>query len=114
MLAGNNFERFAAHASGIIVFRLAGGYFHLTEEPQERVRAETDRHRKRLSFVEIFLPVDIAVMARRNIKRQRIAIVHHHAIAAEIDPAFVRIAADGDIERAQVAPAVALVPMRRR
>ena len=39
--------------------------------------------------------------------------MHHDAIAAEIDPAFVEIAADRDIERAQVTAAVALVPMRR-
>ncbi len=114
MRACNNFEWFAAHTACIIVFRLSGRYFHLAEEPQERIRAETDGDWEWLSFVKIFLPVNIAVVPRRDIKRQGVAVMHHDAIAAEIDPAFVEIAADRNIERPQVAPAVTLMPVRRR
>ena len=40
--------------------------------------------------------------------------MHHDSVAAEIDPAFVEIAADRDIEGAQITPAVAFMPMWRR
>src|SRR4030095_14898917 len=97
VFADDYFERLAAHAAGVVIFRLPAGNFDLSEKPQEWIGTETDSDRKWLSCVEIFLPVDIAVMPRRNIKRQGVMIVHHDAITTKIDPAFIRIAADGNI-----------------
>jgi hypothetical protein len=113
VFAEDYFERLAAHAAGVVIFRLPAGNFHLSEKPQEWIGTETDSDRKWLSCVEIFLPVDIAVMPRRNIKRQGVMIVHHDAITTKIDPAFIRIAADGNVEGADVAAAIAFVPKRR-
>jgi len=39
--------------------------------------------------------------------------MNHDAIASQIDPPFVRIAADGNVERAEYTATIALVPMRR-
>ena len=59
---------------------------------QERIVAEADRHGKRLALIEIFLAHDAAVLTGRNVERESIAIVHHDAVATEIDPAFVDVA----------------------
>ena len=50
-----------------------------------------------LPCVEIFLPHDAAMLAGRNVQRQRIAVMHHDAITAEVDPAFFDIACDHKI-----------------
>ena len=50
---------------------------------------------------EIFMPM-------------RVSVVHHNAVATDVDPIFVRIACDHDVAGADIAPAVALVPKRHR
>ena len=79
-----------------------------------RTGDETDRDGKRLSLVEIFLPVDSAVVARGHVERESVAVMDHDAITAQIDPVFVRIPADGNVESPDVSPAIALVPKWNR
>src|SRR5919106_1258313 len=112
MLPDDDLEGLAANSSRIIVFRLSWWNVHLSEKPEQRIRAEADRYGKRLALVKIFLAMKVAVMARRNVQRQGIAVMHHDAVAAKIDPPFIRIAADRNIESADVTTAVALVPER--
>ena len=113
MFTENHFIRLAAHAAGVVVFGLPRRDFHLAKKPKQRIGTEADRDWKGLALVEIFLPMNVAVVAGRNIQSESVAIMNHDPITTEIDPAFVEIAADRDIERAQVAAAVALMPMRR-
>src|SRR5919108_5015166 len=114
MLSDNHFVGFAANTARIIKLRLPGRNLHLTEKPEQRVWTESDGYGKRLSSVEILLPVNVAMMARRHIERERVLVMHHDTVATEIDPTFVGIAADNDIERADVTAAITLVPERRR
>ena len=62
----------------------------------------------------IFVFVHAAVLARRHVQRQTVRPVHHDAIGADVYPAFFRIASNDQIVRADVAPAVELVPARHR
>ena len=64
---------------------------------EQRIIAEADRDRKWLALVEIFLPHDAAMLAGRHVERERIAVMDHDAIAAEVDPTFVEIARDDQI-----------------
>src|SRR5439155_556944 len=54
-----------------------------------------------------------AVLARRDVEAELVLVVDHHAIAAEVDPAVVRIAGDVEAAGADVAAPVVLVPLRR-
>jgi hypothetical protein len=54
--------------------------------------------------------VNVAVVSRRNVKRQGVAVVYHHAVPAQVDPALFGIAADGHIKGANIAAAVPLMP----
>ena len=75
---------------------------------------EADYNRKRLPAVEVFLPVNVAVMTRRNIERQSVAVMDHYPVAPDIHPTFVRVASDRHVGCAQVSTAVGFVPVGNR
>src|SRR5262249_16907691 len=92
VLAENHIDWFAADAAGVVVFGFSPGQTIRRGNQQKRVVAEADRHGARAALVKIFLADDAALFARRDVERERIFVVHHDAVAAEIDPAFVHIA----------------------
>src|SRR6266576_3265192 len=66
------------------------------------------------SPVEIFLPVHAAMFSRRDVHAHGVSIMHHYPVATDVHPVLIRIARDHDVTRANVTPAVALVPKRHR
>ncbi len=58
--------------------------------------------------------MNAAVLARRNIEADGVAVVHHHPVGSEIDPLLFRIPGDVEASGADVAAAVVRVPLRRR
>ena len=78
-------------------------------EEQDGVLAARDQHRARLALGEIFFADQPAVLAGRHPDRHGVAVVHHHAIGAGIDPAVVGIAHDDDVVGADIAATVMLV-----
>src|SRR4030095_11572110 len=81
---------------------------------EQGIDAETTDHRTWLAAIEVLLPMHPAVLARRNIHSHAISIVHHHPIATDVDPTFVRIARDHHMDGADVPATVALMPNRHR
>src|SRR5258708_12785598 len=111
MFTENHFIRLAAHAAGVVVFGLPRRDFHLAKKPKQRIGTEADRDWKGLALVEIFLPMNVAVVTGRNIQSESVAIMNHDPITTEIDPAFVEIAADPDINPAQEPAALPFLPL---
>ena len=70
--------------------------------------------RTRLALGEILVADQPAVLAGRHPDAGGVAVVRHHAIGAEIDPAGVGIAHDHDVVGADIAAAVLLVDHRHR
>ena len=112
VFAENDIDGFAADAAGIVVFGSAPWHVVGCGHEQERIVAEADGDGKRLALIEIFLAHDAPVLARRDVERESIAIVHHDAVATEIDPTLVDVAGDHQMRGAEVAPAVFLMPAR--
>jgi len=54
-----------------------------------------------------------AVLARRDVEAELVAVVDHHPVAAQVHPAVIGIARDVEAAGADVAAAVVLVPLRR-
>ena len=67
-----------------------------------------------VASIEIFLTDDPALLAGRNVERQRVAVMDHDAVAADVDPAFVDIAGNDEVGRADISAAVLFMPMRHR
>ena len=61
-----------------------------------------------------FAPDDVAVLAGLDEHAERLLVVHHDAIGAEIDPVAVEILGDDEAFGADVVAAVVRVPFRRR
>ena len=83
-------------------------------ETAERVGAEHDSHRKALACLLVLLVLDAPVLARHHVDGDVFRIEHLHAIGADIHPVGVEVARDHRASGADVAPAVHLVPQRRR
>ena len=84
------------------------------DEVAERVAAEHDRHREALARGLVLLVVDAAVLARHHVERDVVAVEQLHAVGADVDPVRVEVARDDRAAGTDVAPAVHLVPERRR
>ena len=66
-------------------------------------------------MLPIFLAHDARMVAGRDIKAEGVLVVDLHAIDADVDPtAFFRFAGNDAVGGADVAPAVELMPVRRR
>src|SRR5580765_1436266 len=88
----NNFDGSAFETARVIEFGNAVIDFVTGYHEQNRVLTNGNDDRARLAALEVFIALDAAVLAGRNIKPHAVLVVHHAAISAEINPAFVRIA----------------------
>src|SRR2546426_5658798 len=79
-----------------IVFRNAARHFDTTGQIEQRVLAKRDRDFARLATREILLTHDAPLFTRGNIEAQRVAVLNHDAVSAEIDPTLVGL--DGNID----------------
>ncbi len=114
MFADDDIDGLAADAAGIFIFRFAPGQAVGRGSEQQRIVAEADGHRAGPALIEIFLPDDAALFSRRDVKRQGVFVVHHDAVAADVDPALVDVAGDDEMGGAHVAAAVFFMPMGHR
>ena len=87
-------------------------HFDAAGKIDQRILSERHCDFASLPFRKIFFTHDAALFSRRNIKAQRVAIVNHDAISAEVYPA--RVGIGGDIHRSgsDIAAAVEFVPLR--
>src|SRR4030095_3610080 len=91
MLADDNVKRFSSDAPGIVVLRSTPRDLLSRSHNQQGIVTEADGHGKRSSLIEILLAHDPPMFSRRNIQSERIAVVHHNAVATEVDPTFVDV-----------------------
>ena len=91
-----------------VIDLVAGG------QEQQRIVADADRHRTGLALLEIFLADDPAVLAGRHPQAQRLLVMDHHPVGADIDPIGIRVLHDHQIAGADEAPAVELMEERHR
>src|SRR5258706_15852263 len=109
---GNHFDRFALETANGIELAPAVGFRSRRDHMQQWIDTETAYHRTGFALVKIFLPVQPAMLSRRDVHAHGIAVVHHDPVTADVDPTFVGIAGDYHVTGANVTPAVALVPAR--
>src|SRR5688500_7331351 len=67
-----------------------------------------------LAHVEIFLPMDAAMLTRRDIERHCVFALEHDTIGAGIDPTLFWILGDDQIIGSDIATAIKFVPARDR
>src|SRR4029077_19813869 len=94
MLSDDDLKRFSSDPAGIVVLRSTPSDLLSRSHDQQRIVTEADGHGERPPLIEILLAHDPAMFPRRNIQSERIAVVHHDAVATEVDPTFVNIASD--------------------
>ena len=75
---------------------------------------DADQHRAGLVALEVLFANQAAVLARRHPQPDRVLVVDHDAIGADVDPLVLGIAHDDQVAGADEAPAVELVQQRRR
>ena len=112
VFAFDHLHRMALKAAHPLVLRHAVRHFHATSEIEQRIVPERNRQLTGLAAREIFVAHNAPLLPRRNEKSQRVAIVHHHAISSQVDPALVGIPRDVHRAGADVAPAIELMPLR--
>src|SRR2546426_8050149 len=97
-------------AAAVVVFGVTELDGVARSQKQQRVLADAQDDGTGLSLLEIFFHMHASVLARRRReKSHRIRIMHHGAISAEVEPAFLRVAWNGDARRADKSAAVQLV-----
>src|SRR5262245_6987825 len=97
-----------------VVFAHAIRHFKPARQIDQWVLPERNRDFAWLAPGKILLAHDAALLAGRDVEAERIFIVNHHSVGSEIDPALIGVARDVNRARADVTPAVKLVPLRRR
>ncbi len=112
--AAHHLHRPPAQAADDVELEHAIGRLHAAIEERERIAAQHHHDRHLLAAREIFLAVDIAVMARRHDEADALLVVHLRAIGPGVEPVLLGIARDAVGAGADIAPAVLLVPDGRR
>src|SRR6266850_6182098 len=72
------------------------------------------RYRGRLVSIAIFFEVDRAMVGGRDLHGHALLILHHDPVTTEVHPPGIGILGHNDTARADVFPAVMLVPFGRR
>ena len=108
----DHLDRLAAQAAGDIQFAHAVGHFAAGYQELQRVAADDDGHRHRLVPRLVLVAMDAPVLARGHIEAQRVLVVDHHPVGADVDPVLFGIAGDVVAAGADVASAVGFVPER--
>src|SRR5581483_7115925 len=110
--AFDDFDRRAFETAGVIEFRYAVVDLVAGNHEQHRILADGDDHGAALAALEIFIALNAAVFARRDVKTHGVLVVHHAAVGAEVDPAFIGIARGHQAGGADEPAAVELVHKR--
>src|ERR1044072_9536981 len=111
--AFDHFDRRALQSSGIIEFGNAVVDLVSRHHEEHRVLADGDDHRTRFAALEIFVALNAAVLARRNVQSHAVLVVHHAAVSAEVYPSFVRITRRDQTGSTDKATAVQLMHKRK-
>src|SRR5262249_52963735 len=114
VFAFNDLDGETLNAADPVVFAHAIRHFETAGQIDQWVLPERYRDFARLASGEILLAHDAALLAGRDVEAERVFVVNHDAVSSEVDPAFIRVACDVNRARADVTPAVELVPLRRR
>ena len=86
--------------------------FLMRHQEQQRIVAAGNQHRAGLALGEIFLAYQPSLLPGRHPDRDRILVMHHHAIGRGIDPAGVGVPHDDGIVGADIAAAIQLMDER--
>src|SRR5258705_4047605 len=78
-------------------------------KPNQRIAAEHDVDRDRLIFLEVFLFMNVSVLARADIDSGGVLILRHDPISADVHPIGIGILGDDQVAGAEVASAVFFV-----
>ena len=108
----DHIDRLAAQAAGEIQFADAFGKRARRQHEQQRVLTDQYHHLHGLAALEIFVAVNAAVLPFRDLTADGLSVIDLVAIAAEIEPAGVRVLRDDAIGGADIARFVHLVMAR--
>ena len=112
--SADHFDRFAAQPARKIEFADAFGQRACRQHEQQRVLTDQHHHFHLLAAFEIFVAMDAAVFAFRDLTADRFAVINLIAIAAEIEPAGIRVLGDHAIRGADIPRLVEFVMARHR
>ncbi len=108
-----DFGRLASESAREIELAGARGDGARCREPVERIAAEHDVDRHRLVLLEIFLLVNVAVLAGTDVDAGAVTILQHDAVGADVYPIRIGIFGDDQVAGADITAAVFFVQQRR-
>ena len=114
LLAANHFDRLAEEPTGDLQLGNAPGLIPAGNFGENRILAEADHHGARFTLRPILFSNQPPMFARRNPDPQRVFIMHANPVGADVGPLAVRVFHDHHAARADISPAVILVPARCR
>src|SRR4030095_2814362 len=109
----NDFYWSTAISAGHVVFRCAQGRRHGARHPGDGLAPEYHGHRRRVSFVPMSFDENAPMLHGIDPKTHTVPALHHGAIHADVDPAFIGVADNDVVRGADVTTAVTGVPERR-
>src|SRR4029434_3954902 len=109
----NDFYRSTAISTGHVVFRCAQGWRHGAGHPGDGLAAEHHSHRRCLSFAPVSFDENTPMLHGIDPETHTVPALHHPAIHADVDPAFIRVADNDVVRGADVTTAVTGVPEGR-
>jgi hypothetical protein len=85
-VAANHFDRLFPESPGEVEFADTRRHRTRRGKPNQRIAAEHDVYRHRLIFLEVFLLMNVSVLARADIDSGGVLILRHDPISADVHP----------------------------